>query len=537
MKNFILLTKIQLKGNLDLSKMFNIRKSKTLSKGLLTIIGLIMLVFFFFISGIYSYTTADMLEQMGALDLLPGLWITITSVIVLITSIYKVKGTLFSFSDYDMVMSLPVPTSSIVASRISVLYLYDLLFAIIIMLPANIIYGFLSGGTALYYLLSTLLMLFIPIVPVIIGTVIGLAVTIVSSKFRHSNFISLVLLIAVFVTYMIAVMSASSSPEATEQLMNLTNNMGKQVTRIYPLASFYMLAVTELAFLPAIKYLLISLFFLTVYCYVIGGGFKKLNTMIVSKQSRSNYKLQELNTSSITRSLYKREIKRFFASPMYVMNAAIGLIMLTVSSVIMIVSGPEKLVEIISIPEIANQLALYIPIVILFCCCTNSSTASSISLEGKNLWIYQSLPLRPSQIFRGKILVSLTLSVPFIVLDTIIFGYQLKMNVFQILLTLLLPCAGACFMSYFGLMLNLWFPRFDWKSELEIAKQGLPAFISIFGGMVVGILPVVSIIVFPSLELKYVLVVYTAVLAIFSLIFRQYINTKGMKLFYSLASR
>lgn len=537
MKKFILLTKIQLKGNLDLSKMFSIRKSKTMSKGLLTILGVSMLALFFFASGVYAYGTAGMLNKMGALDLLPGLWMTITSVIVLITSISKVKGTLFSFSDYDMVMSLPVPTSSIVASRISVLYLYDLLFAIIIMLPANIIYGYMSGGNALFYLLSTLLMLFIPIVPVIIGTIVGLAITIVSSKFRHSNIITLVLLIAVFATYMIVVMSASSSPEATEQLMDLTNSMGKQVTRLYPLANLYMLAVTKLTFVPAIKYLLISLFFLAAYCYVIGQGFKKLNTVIVSKQSRSNYKLQELNTSSITGSLYKREIKRFFASPMYVMNAALGLIMLTITSLIMIVSGPEKLVEIIAIPEVANQLALYVPIVILFCCCTNSSTASSISLEGKNLWIYQSLPLRATQIFRGKILVSLTLSVPFIVLDTIIFGYQLKMNVLQMLLTLLLPCAGACFMSYFGLMLNLWFPRFDWKSELEIAKQGLPAFISIFGGMVVGILPVVSILVFPSLKLEYVLVAYTAVLAIFSLIFRQYVNTKGTKLFDSLASR
>ena len=43
---------------------------------------------------------------------------------------------LFGFKDYDLVMSLPVPTSSVVLSRIASLYAMSLLFGVLVMVRA-----------------------------------------------------------------------------------------------------------------------------------------------------------------------------------------------------------------------------------------------------------------------------------------------------------------------------------------------------------------------------------------------------------------
>ena len=533
MNKFFLLTKIQLKGSLAPDKLFHLNQSKKRAKAAGAFV-ILMFVLLTMCSGLYAFGTATMLKKMNALDYLPGLWITITSLILLFTNIYKVKGALFSFADYDMVMAMPVKTSTVVASRISTLYVIDLLFTVIIMVPGSIAYGMLAKASLGYYFLSLFLILWIPIVPILIGTILGLIVTVVSSRFRYSNLVTLGLLIAVFAGYMYFMFTISNSPAEDAQIMDFTSQIGKQVTRAYPIADLYMLSVTKFDFLAMIEFVGISAVLMSMFCYLLGKSFKKLNTVITASGAKSNYKMTELKTSSVLVSIYKKEVKRYFASPMYVMNTGVGLILLTVATIVIMVAGPEQMTQMLDIPMVAEQIAYLIPVLMLLCCCMNTATASLISLEGKNLWIYRSLPLHPFQILQGKILMNLTLSIPLIVIDAILFGWKLHMKPLLLIITFVLPVAGAVVMSYVGLILNLWFPRFDWKSELEIAKQGLPTMISLFGGMLIGIGPGILLFVIKRVEAETILLSYAAVLILLGVALRDYIKTKGSKLFESL---
>lgn len=534
MKKIWLLTKLQLKGTLNPKKMFYMKEEKNTSKIVLILLAVLLFLIFGSASGAYAFLYATILKPLDALEAIPAMWMAITCILTLFTTMYKVKGTLFQFSDYDMVMSMPVSTAGIVASRIIVLYLYDLAFTMMILLPGNIIYGIYANAGIGFYLISTILAFFVPLIPIIIGTVLGLVITIASSRFRYSNIVTIVLFVGLFCAYMMVMMQASTAPDPEAMFAEIATVLLNQVYRVYPLTRMYVQAATELDWMNILGFILSSVVIFMVFCLITGKAFKKINTMVASLKARSNYKMKELKTSGIVMSLYKKELKRYISAPMYVMNTSAGILVLTMAIIMLVVSGEEKLGEMFKIPGFAENIGNYVPILLLFCIGMTCTTAASISLEGKSLWILKSLPITPSQIFVSKAMVNLTVTIPFILIDTVIFGIYLKMTWLQMFTSIVLPCAGAAFISFFGLYLNLKFPRFDWKSEMEVVKQGLPTLLALLIGMVIGAIPVGLMFVTPKIPVSYLLLAFTLFLSIMTVGIYKHLSTKGSTAFKQL---
>ena len=527
MKKIWLLTKIQLKGSLNPTKLITEKDQKSKSKTIFAMLGILLLLVFGALSGFYAYLYATLLKPLDALEAIPAIWMAITCVITLMTTIYKVKGTLFQFSDYDMVMSLPVSTAGIVASRIIVLYLYDLVFTLIILLPGNIVYGIFANAGVGFYFISIILAFFVPLIPILVGTIIGLLITIASARFRYSNLVTLVLSLGLFCAYMIIMMGVSTSPDPEAVFTELANTLMAKVYGMYPLTKMYVQAATEFNWLSILGFILISAAIFFLFCLLTGKGFKKINTLVASTKAKSNYKMNTLKTSGVMMSLYKKELKRYVSSPMYVLNSAAGILLLTIAIIMFMVSGQEKIGEMLEMPLLADNIGNFIPILLLFGVGMTCTTAASISLEGKSLWILKSLPITPSQIFIGKAMVNLTVTVPIILLDTIIFGLYLKMTLLQMIAAIMLPCAGAAFISFFGLFLNMKFPRFDWKSEMEVVKQGIPTLLALLIGMVLGMLPVGAMFLMPQIPVMYLYLAITLILSIITVGIYKYLCTKG----------
>lgn len=149
-----LLCKVQFLGLFDYNR---IRKSGDRKKerrfslmvGLMVLIGLLCAG----ISTFYSYLFGFLFLQIGKIQLLPVLMMAVTSLVVLCTTVYKAPTTLFSFQDYDLVMSLPVRQPVVIASRMLLLYGMNLGFTLVLMLPAGILYGIFAAIPVSYWFL------------------------------------------------------------------------------------------------------------------------------------------------------------------------------------------------------------------------------------------------------------------------------------------------------------------------------------------------------------------------------------------------
>lgn len=136
MNNLWSLTKISLINSMGINK---ITSSKSKKERILALMLTFAAVMISLTAVIYSKFLADGLKTIGLLDMLLTLSIILTTVTIFFTSIYKAQGVLFSFKDYDLLMSLPIKRSYILIVKVFQLVLINYLVSIFtFVIPATV---------------------------------------------------------------------------------------------------------------------------------------------------------------------------------------------------------------------------------------------------------------------------------------------------------------------------------------------------------------------------------------------------------------
>jgi ABC-2 type transport system permease protein len=533
MNKVLMLTKVQLRTA------FSFHSSKPSKKNLIFYTSFLAITLLLAgTSFVYSYTLGiALLSIPGAqakeiLVLLPELMMVATSLITLLTTIYKVKGTLFGFKDYDMIMSLPVRTGEIAASRLLLLYLVNLLFTLIIMIPAGIAYGILVKASISFYILHMLTVFFIPLIPMIIATAIGTIIMLVSLKFKYSNSIHLILTVILISGIAILSFQAENSPQLIGEVSAAVT---KQVEGLYPLAALYKRAVCGGEAVSLFLFVSMSVLAFLLFAIIIGWRFKKINTCLLATVTNGKYKLSILTQSTPIKALYRKELKRYLSSNLYVLNTAVGIVMLTIGAVVALFAGEGKIAQMLEIPEMADILGALAPVFVSGCVATCYITACSISLEGKNLWILKKAPISPMSIFSSKIAVSLTITVPAVILDGILIAIGFRLSIGETILVLLMPACYAVFIAVAGLIINLHLPNFNWTTEVSAIKQSGAALTATFFGLFAAIIPGAAVVLLGSFVSPLIInSLTTGIVVLCSLVMLYYLKTRGSRLFIEL---
>jgi ABC-2 type transport system permease protein len=499
MKKVIRLVRVQLWA--VLADMLAIRGSKKkrpkmLYAGIAFFILLMSLISFFYCFGI-----ASGLRLYGSTEILPSMMIAVTCMVLFFTTMLKVKGTIFGFKDYDMVMALPISTSGVVASRILILYAINMIFVVILIIPMMLAYGIIMAPSPLFYLYGLIALFFVPLIPIAFASIFGTIIAYLSSKFRHSNILSIILTMGLLI--IIIGISFTINDDAQE-LVDFSREMSAQVKAIYPLAGLYMKAVVEYDIVSLLLFIGISLLAFLLYTITVKLVFQRLNTAIMTGSYRREYKLEKLKTSSPLKALYKKELRRYFSSTVYVINTSFAVLMLTVGTIALFFVDLDKLLG-EEIPD--NLVAMIGPVFLFFCVGLCSTTMSSISLEGKHLWIIKSLPVEPKQVYLSKIAVNLTILSPGI-LDALLLGIALKLDFIKSLLLVLITAILSIFISLYGLLINLLLPNFNWSNENVVVKQSAASFITIFSSMLFCVIPLVLTLLLPSMIIAYLAILF-----------------------------
>lgn len=471
------------------------------------------------------YAIGKVLQQFDSLAILPPMIMAATSVIVLLTTIFKIKGTVFGFQDYDLVMSMPVSMGGIVASRILLLYSLNFIIVLMLMVPMMVAYGVLASPGIMFYLTGTLSLFFIPLVPIILASVLGTLITLVAVRFRRSNLVS-ILASTVVLTSIIAL--SFMIGDSGEEMANISMVLTGKVNDTYPLADLYTKAVCNGDFVALIYFLLVSLGAFFIFSYIVGKLFRKLNSAAMAGSYRRNYRLAGLKTSSPLKALFNKEIKRYFSSPIYVLNTGIGIVLLTIGAIALFFVDLETLLD-GSLP--VGMLSQGGPLLLSFCIVTSCTTMSSISLEGRNLWIAKSLPVPVSIIFGSKLLVNLVVTAPAII-DAVLIAFAMGMSFTEGLIMVLVSVVTSLFVSLFGLVLNLRLPNFNWTSETMVIKQSAATLITIFGGFAVVGVQVLLLAVIKAFVTAYM--IYLGIMTVAVLLLYRMLMSYGVKHFHEL---
>ncbi len=492
MREYWILTKLQLTSLFGINKMLHTRRTEVKKQGKKNLWALIaMAVVFLCISIQYSLLLGDALSRIGQLPQLLGLMVTATSALLLVFSVFEAKGVLFRFGDYDIVMSWPVRISAVAASRVTAMYAYNLIYGLLLLLPAGVIYGMFAKAAWWFYPLYLILALFVPALPTVVGAALGTLATLATAGMKKKNLFGAAFQIVFVVCIMASSMGLNQSMDhLSENPQALAGAAGA-----YPPAQWMMEAVTKQA--PGLGYGLllvaVPLAALGLFAYLLGKCFVSVNSRLAATPKAKAYRMGKLERTGRVRALYRLEWKRYINSILYLTNTIFGYVLLLAAAVVLGVVQPKGVMEALQAPEL-SWLVMALPLLFGWITMMSGTTASAISMEGKHLWIVKSMPVPARDWLMAKLMVSLTPALPAVFVGTLTLGIGLELPLIQWVWLFVVPLCYALFTGVFGLWINLRMPKLDWKTEAEVVKQSAPVMFQVMGGMFIMIASVVVLV-------------------------------------------
>ena len=486
MSKFLLITKINLQNFFDLKKVFNFQNKSAKKKAIYKTIFITAIVLYlaFYIYELFKFMLPGFIALNKPLYSLGYLFI-ILSFFILISNIFKIKSVLFDYKDYDLLNSLPIKRSTILFSKITTFYILNFLYTLIVMLPAY--YAYFKVTKVLLNISYFFLLFIIPLVPLALSCLLGIILTWLTSFFKNKTIGSYIVNLSVIILALFYSFSMSNMDSAA-MASNGVHTVEKMF-KIYPLTSIFIDLLDNFHIVKFILFIFISGIVIGVLSFVLNRYYDVIRAKLLKSSIIDNYELKKYHGNNPVMCLYKKEIKRFFANSLYVINTLFGCIIILIFITSIIVFKDNTIAKLLSISDLSEFLKRQIFMILSLCCALSCTTHPSISLEGKSLWIMKTIPVSTDRILLSKLMVNLTFLVPTALISSTFFGIYLYLNTLEFLLLYIIPLAYAFFTAIVGLLTNLIFPRFDFDNEIRPIKQSMPAFLSIIIGLVSVVIP------------------------------------------------
>ncbi len=467
------------------------------------------------------------LAKMGMSEIIPIYLYMITSLVILVFSFFKAGSVIFQMKSFEILIALPLSKTAIIISRFLAMYATNLILSLLVMLPGTVIYGIGIRPSISFYILSVLGTLILPLLPMTLSTAVGAVITGIGSRMKHKSLVTAALTVLFASGILIANFGLTGRSEqiSMDMMKNLAEIITEQIHGIYPPAIWYGNAVVHsdipsFIFLAGLSALIFTLMILPVQKY-----FMTICTALNATAAKNNYKMQSLATSSITKALWKKELKRYFASSIYVSNTMIGYILMLVLPAALLMTSPEKIELSLGYPGIIERA---MPVLLGLIAAMMPMTSCAISMEGKNWWLMQTLPIENKVIFNSKILTHLSVVLPFYVVSVILSILALKPEPLGILWLILIPAAYILFSSVAGIAINLKFPILDWENETRVVKQSASTMVTMLVDMFLCLPPIICLIAFKTISVNIVMGVTLVLLILMTALFYQQNNRQPL---------
>ena len=457
-------------------------RNKKKSSIVIASFGIITLAIFFCV---YNIMTAKTLVQVGQQEFIPAYMVAVSSFSILFLTIFYSNGILFGSRDIETLLSLPLKSSDIISSKFMFMYLLNFLIGFIFMLPGGIVWVLNGSLNVLHIILYFTSMIFVPLIPMCIAACMGMIVVVVSSYFKRKNVIALIFsFVMIGIIGYIAVSAMKSGNEDSIEIM-----LSKQITGLYPISGLFVQHTNFPMYIGMGLFIAFSTAVFYIFVKIFAMKYGLLNTLAKTTSRYSDNK-KSYNRKSIFLALYEKEMGRFLSSYMAVLNAGLGVILLCVFSIFLLFNSVEQIGESSGIENINEYLSNFAPLFIASMLSLSCPAASAISLEGKNIWILQSSPVKVKMILNSKIAVNLTLHLIGYMISIFAFTLKLDMNFIQVINLIIVPICYSIFITVIGISLNKKYPNYEWESEMMVVKQSMPVIVSGLVGIIALITPI-----------------------------------------------
>lgn len=538
MKKLISLIKASMTEGMNLIKISSKKKGKSS-----IILPLILTFYLMFTIGVNASVIFSILSKNNMAHALLSVFALSISIMTFIEGVYKAGPLIFNCKDDDLLLSLPLKRRTVLFIRVFKFYVFELLFNSLFLLPIIIAYIPYGNIDISYYITSLFMLLLLPVIPIVISCIFGAIISGISSKFKYKNLIQIALTMGI----LLLVFYFSFNIQGIKNfLVNNVSSLNDNIIKYYYPAGVYGKLVSNFNIIDLLVFILINVLSFSIMVFIVSKLYFKVNTNLksVKTSGKNSSKKITYKKNSVTKSLIKKELKTFFNIPVFIINSGFSLVLFIALAVILtfkfdsIIPLLEKSDMNITITKdtIINNLSIVILVLLIFTSFLTSITSSVISLEGKNINIVKSLPVKVKTILMSKIYACLSITTPVLLIGDLIMFIRFKTNILEALFLVILSILMPLTTHFIGILINLKYPKLDYESSAEVVKQSTSSFLSVMLGLIL-LMFLISFVVALATKLNALIILLglTILFIIINLILYSVLITKGVKRFKELS--
>lgn len=386
-----------------------------------------------------------------------------------ISSLFSTLSGLYQAKDNDFLFSLPISPRLILFSRMVNSYIMGVIPMMIVVIPTLVAYAQFGMPSVRNMVFSILLVFILGFGALFLSCLLGWVLAIINRRIQHKNLITVLLSLAFMGLYFYGYSRIS---ELLQSILSNVSTISENIKGgFYP---FYLMgkafegdSLSMLLFTG-----LIALIFGLTY-WILSLSFLKLSIAQGTHSKRKAYQEESLTSAPLERALLRKEAKRLLSSPTYLLNASLGLIFCCVCIVVLLLkmNHLQELLRSIDNPILPRILPVALAGALAALSCMNMISSSSISMEGKNLWILRSLPVPTWKILKTKWNFHMLLTLTPMCILYIIVMIACHIPLAESLLILLFFTTFIGFSATIGLNANLRKPNLTWTNETAAVKE------------------------------------------------------------------
>ena len=456
-----------------------------------------LFILFFFIMAFLCVVFFGMGMMLSDILKIPGfewLFFALMGIIAilfgLLGSVFNTYASIYIAKDNDLLLSMPIPVKYLITSRLVSVVGLSFIYSASVLIPTTVIYLIFGKFRLSALVMQILLIILIPFFISVLSCILGFFVALISAKLKNKSFITVIISVVFIGVYYFFCFRMS---DIIKSIITNSETVGKGI-KVWGNLLYQIGMASTGKIVPMLIFSAITIILCVLSFALLSKTFITLSTFNKGEKKAENKKVSE-KQSSLETALIKKELGRFTSSATYMLNCGLGAIILPIVSVVAIIKRNDILTLINQFKDGTPEIYKLIPIFVMAAVCLASSMSSistpSISLEGKNIWIYKSLPIEPAKILNAKIKLHIYVTAIPMVISSAILGFSVGLDFSFIILTTVFVYIYVNFSATLGLILGLLKPNLNWVTETTPIKQSIPIFLN----MIIGFaLPAVIVI-------------------------------------------
>lgn len=544
MKDTLLLTKILLKSS------FN----KTSNKKGFGIGKLILYIIVYgYIIGIFSYVSYMAISQLMPFNqemLFVCLCFAGVIGFGIIHTLFTSLNLLFFSKDIENLLPLPINPIKIIMAKFNCLIVTQYFIVLAILVPVLVVYGVLSNCKIIFYLMSFLVSLLIPVVPVLLSSLLIIMVMKFTKIIKNKEAVQYIsVFCTIILIILIQIFSSSmgnqevSDAQLAEMLISQSDIINSSSNVFFTLkpALNAILNYNNIEGLKALAILSVETFLIHfIICNIVSKAYIKTVTKISSLGSKKGKKIdttKDFEKNKLWNSYLKKEFKILVRNPIFFMQCVLpSIIFPFIFSLPIFIAVKESDPDIMKIytefllGDINNSIGIaVILVIILMLYMFNFIALTAISRDGKDSTFMKQIPIPLYKQIFYKILPGILLNIFPILYVMIVAKLVVKdLNFDMIIFSSIIAMLCNVLNNYLMILIDLKNPKLNWTTEYAVVKQN---FNMIFQFILVVIQAGIVIAICSYFDMQNSIIALIMLFSILILIVTKYVKTNENKIF------